>query len=184
MKSRPNRARRPLERRRGFAALGAACVAVFVAFSFTGCPGELENPERFGPAVCPAPMDVPAVIFARSCTDALCHSDTDPVADLDLMSADVLTRLVDVPSSQCSGWLRIDSADPGESLLLHKLENAFPSCGSHMPLDGKLSRVELACIRDWVFAAVGKGDGGLPDATAPDAEDAADDNPTSGEASD
>jgi hypothetical protein len=183
MKSRPSRGRRPRERRRGIAALGAACVASLVAFAVTGCPGELENPERFGPAVCPAPMDVPAVIFARSCTDQLCHGDLDPVASLDLKSPDVLARLVDVPSSQCNGWLRIDSADPDESLLLNKLENAFPECGDHMPLGGKLTRVELACIRDWVFTVVGKGDGGLADGAAPDADEAASDSAGVSEAS-
>src|SRR5215208_5897142 len=68
-------------------------VATLAAFAFVGCPGELENPERFGPATCPAPIDVPTEIFVPSCTDVLCHGSVEPAAGLDLLSDNVLERL-------------------------------------------------------------------------------------------
>ena len=113
---------------------------------------------------CPAPIDVPSVIFARSCSDAICHGTSDePAGDLDLQADNVLERLIDVPSSQCDEWLRIDSAQPEQSLLLHKLETAFPLCGEQMPVGDELARTEIACIRDWIFRVVGKDDAGAPD---------------------
>jgi hypothetical protein len=153
----------------------AVCLlAPCLGFTFVGCPGELENPERFGPATCPAPLDVPTAIFLRSCADRLCHDSTEPAAELDLSGSDVLDQLIDVPSSQCADWLRIDSELPEESLLLEKLEETFPSCGDRMPLGERLPATELACVRDWVFSVVGKGDaGGLPDAS----DDASTDGP-------
>jgi hypothetical protein len=158
------------ERRRVLTAprLVAGFFALLFGVSLAGCPGDLENPERFSDtgAACRTPIDVPSVIFTRSCTSELCHGSTDePAGGLDLEADNVLDRLIDVPSSQqgCEEWLRIDSEQPEQSLLLHKLENAFPECGEQMPVGDELPRGELACIRDWIFRIVGKDDAGAPD---------------------
>jgi hypothetical protein len=181
---------RASQRRRRSAAprLGLGVLAMVAAFAFAGCPGDLADPERFGPATCRTPIDVPSEIFVPSCGSALCHGGDEPAADLDLVAGDVLNRLIDVPSAQCADWVLIDRLNPDESLLLHKLEERFPDCGDKMPLAGSLSREQIACVRDWVFSAVGLGDGGLLEAGAGDADaanpdDAAGDGADSGEAS-
>lgn len=113
------------------------------------CAGELEDPERFTGAVgggC-EPGDEPAFL-AETCGVAFCHAAENPAGELDLASPGVAARLVDVAST-CDGTPLVDSADPGASLLLDKLE-AQPSCGDPMPPGRPLSAADRSCIDQWV----------------------------------
>jgi hypothetical protein len=120
-----------------------------------GCAGELENPERF--ANCP-PGFVEQ-LFQTRCA-GMCHDADTPEAGLDLVSADVQARLIDVPSGTpfCEGRVMIDStapADPNVHLIIDKLQET-PSCGSRMPFGAEaLTTAEIECVRRWVDETLG-----------------------------
>jgi len=128
------------------------CTVVIVTASiiFLGCPGELEHPERFldggNTQSCP---DIPHELFVKRCAGSICHEGATPAAGLDLISANVESRLVDIPGRDCPGLL-VDPVLPEASLLYQKLL-PLPSCGSPMPV-GKpaLDGFELECVREWI----------------------------------
>lgn len=130
--------------------LAAGLVMLGAAFCFLGCPGELENPERFLdggiPQSCP---DITGDLFVHRCAGSICHEGKEAAAGLDLVSPDVESRLVDVKGRDCPGLL-VDPVLPETSLLYQKLLPT-PDCGSPMPI-GKpaLSGFELECMREWI----------------------------------
>ena len=81
-------------------------VVGFGAATFLGCPGELENPERFldggVPVTCP---DIYNDIFVKRCAGSICHEGANAAAGLDLVAPNVESRLVDVPGRDCPGLL-------------------------------------------------------------------------------
>lgn len=140
----------------------------FVVFT-AACAGELNDPERFtgggtadaGPgAVADADPsapdadsvaacgDVHADIIVPRCAGGACHDDVGPSAGLDLLSADLGTRLIDVASG-CNGLPLIDSADRPASYLINKL-GATPTCGGSMPPGPLLPPADVACVIEWV----------------------------------
>jgi hypothetical protein len=124
-----------------------------------GCPGELQNPERFeGVPACRGNIDVPR-LFEEKCGSSVCHggTSTDPAGGLDLTSPGVARRLVGVPAQGCGGLYRVDPHDPDNSFLLGKLIEPPAGCGDRMPLVGVLSVAELACVRSWVHS-IASGD--------------------------
>ena len=128
--------------------------ALVVTVLLAGCAGELEDPERF--ASCP-PGFVEQ-LFETRCA-GMCHDADTPEAGLDLVSAGVQARLIDVPSGTpfCEGRLMIDSTatEPDVHLLIDKLQET-PSCGSRMPFGAEaLTTSEIECVRRWVDEALG-----------------------------
>jgi hypothetical protein len=133
-----------------------------------GCAGDLHNPERFdflldaGPKPKPsgdaasssaAPMCA-TDLFKAKCNSIACHGAGAP--QVDLISADVASRLIGQPSSDtgmCSGRTLV-SSDGSASLLIDKLADA-PPCGQKMPLVGVLTATERSCLTDWVAALGG-----------------------------
>lgn len=114
-----------------------------------GCPGRLEERERF--ASCPPGM-VENELLAAKCGAGACHDAEDPEANLDLVSPGVRSRLLDVPSDTCAQRILIDSTDPELSFLLEKLYPQ-PECGSQMPHSSPpLSVEEVECVRRWVLS--------------------------------
>jgi hypothetical protein len=133
-------------------ALVVASSIPLVALGLAGCPGSLEDPERFALADGSACLDVPTTLLGAKCaTGAGCHVAEAPGGDLDLVSPGLAARLVDVPaSSTCGGTLLVDSSDPEASLLYQKVLDSAP-CGSRMPLGGApLVDVERACLLEWI----------------------------------
>ena len=135
-----------------------------------GCPGSLEDPERFGLGdpppgdgggggggggdACGAAEVQP--IFAAKCAGAGCHSAASAAAGLDLESEGIGPRLLD-GATGCNDLLMINSADPGASYLTEKLYDS-PTCGSKMPLiGGALDDTELDCVESWVQAVASAG---------------------------
>jgi len=140
-----------------------------VALSFlTGCPGKLEDKERFlvdagnldepdtgmpseagvGMGAC---GDVPTRIFVPTCGGTGCHSATAPQQSLDLASPGVAARVVGVAAQVCSGTLA-DPANPAGSLIYTKLAPT-QSCGAPMPLARPpLSDTDAACVLAWIAA--------------------------------
>jgi hypothetical protein len=105
-------------------------------------------------------------IFNKSCAVSFCHSNDDKAGGLDLASADVGSRLIDVApnNADCTDGKLIDSSSYKDSFLLDKLENTKPACGDRMPYGGEpLSSTDLACVESWVQGLV-SGGSGSPDA--------------------
>ncbi len=104
----------------------------------------------------------------NGCTNAGCHG-ARPEAGLDLLSAGVEQRLVGVPSTgeACGGDPLVNPEDPGNSLLLRKIDPARFSlggetCGGIMPLNSMgVGGEDLQCFEKWVLA--------MGEATEPDA---------------
>lgn len=125
---------------------------------FLGCPGKLENPERFVdenfPQSCP---DIPQQLFVMRCAGSICHEGAEPAAGLDLIAPNVEARLVDVQGRDCPGLL-VDPVLPETSLLYQKLL-PLPDCGSPMPI-GKpaLTGFELECVREWIATRTPTGE--------------------------
>jgi hypothetical protein len=122
--------------------------ALFVPLA--GCAGGIEDPARFPPPECPIrAFDARDDLLAARCAGAECHVGEAPAAGLDLVSAGVAERLLDVPSS-CGGAPLVDTSSPGASVLLDRVR-AVPQCGAPMPLGGPpLDAVERACLEAWV----------------------------------
>lgn len=135
------------------------------AFIFiSGCPGTLQDPDAFfGSAVCEG-TDVEE-LFQGSCGGAGCHGATDPAADLDLVSPNVESRLVNVSSIAvgCEDRELVMPGDAEASYLLAKVDGDVDICGSRMPFGRTLDPRDIDCIRLWVEdLSDGPGDGGTP----------------------
>lgn len=117
------------------------------AIALAGCPGSLEDPDRFAEqfGTCP---DTPALI-AKSCASANCHAAENPSAGLDLASDDVIGRLSGQKAAGSAGLL-VDPSAPAESVLYTKVTDA-PPFGSRMPLGGNpLDDAQVDCILSWI----------------------------------
>lgn len=151
----------------------AAALFLTLASALSACPGTIEDTSKFQ-GRCREPIDVQSAIFVPRCGDSICHDAQSPAADLDLISPNLDRRLVGVRSSQCAERLRIDRADPEQSLLLEKLERDDQECGDRMPVDGDpLSRDLIACVREWVETVAAQS---VSDAAAPAPDSGGGDN--------
>ncbi len=151
-------------------ASGVALSALLLA----GCPGTLDDKERFlvdagsagnaeaapaveagaeagaGPDTGPC-GNVETRIFVPSCGGTGCHGATGPQQDLDLVSPGIAARVVGVPGTGCISTLA-DPANPEASLIYQKL-SPTPPCGSPMPLARPaLSDEDVACVLAWIAA--------------------------------
>lgn len=146
--------------------LAFALLPLGLAALASGCPGELEDPDRFidGGFTCP---DVPNELFKNSCGGAkICHEGAEPAAGLDLVSPGVEERLIDKKGRDCPGIL-VDPVLPESSLIYTKLSPST-SCGSPMPLGRPaFTAAELECVRNWIAKQT-------PTAPAEDAGDSMD----------
>lgn len=134
-----------------------------------GCPGKLQNPERF-PATplpeCAGNIDVVADIFQRRCGTDSCHQGAEPASALNLVDGDPFANLLEVPSTECEDRLRVDPENVIESFLLDKLrgpEYIPPGCGDPMPFLSRLNGNEIACVERWIIEnLMERSDGGVP----------------------
>jgi hypothetical protein len=157
-------------------------VLAVAGFCAVGCPGKLDNPGDFSNPLGDGggsggsggssgvrcnidPSQVPAQIFQPSCATSACHDASNPAGELDMVSPDLTSRLIDVPSSQCPQYNRIDRAAPESSLLIDKLVKAVPVCGDRMPFGGTLPPDQIQCVRDWINLVLGGSGDASTDAT-------------------
>ncbi len=145
------------------ALLSSVVLLFLAALALPGCPGELEDPDRFT-AVC----DPPNTFFRKTCGSTSCHGGDDPEANLDLREADVAQRLIDVPAHcaepdpndpeacVCPDRLLIDSQNPDASYLLEKVSQEVPECDDRMPLlTSNLRSRDIECLRSWILEVTG-----------------------------
>jgi hypothetical protein len=83
------------------------------------------------------------------CQGAACHNNVFPP---ELHTAGVATRLKDVAATLCTGQLYIDSANPANSFILNKVQQAMPTCGGQMPYmpNPALTAEKMECLVEWV----------------------------------
>jgi hypothetical protein len=114
-----------------------------------GCTGQITPVD---PAwSCPSTTEaLQTQILQPSCGTTGCHGSSAPAMGLDLVSAGLESRLVDVSSNGC-GQILVTPGDPGSSYLVQKLTQSAPTCGDPMPLGGqRLPQQQLSCIDAWI----------------------------------
>ena len=119
--------------------------------ALVGCPGTLEDPERFDntPDALASSLDstqvttcdAPAILKAKC---ASCHSGATPIGSLSLAQPDALRGV----AAKGGGGLLIDPAAPDKSVIYLKLLAPAPF-GSVMPLNAPLSAKDIECVRSW-----------------------------------
>jgi len=121
----------------------------------TGCPGTLEDPERFeveaGVAAatvsdsgCP---DIPSTL-SKACAGAGCHSTANKSQGLDVQSPGVASRLVCAAAT--GGGFLVDPSAPAQSVLYTKLSSS-PPFGARMPSGAPpFDDATRACILTWI----------------------------------
>jgi hypothetical protein len=110
-----------------------------------GCPGRLEDPERF---MCNAETD----IFEVTCAQAACHDAMSMMNGLDLQSPGIAMRIKNGTSS--SACMSV----PLTTLIPKKL-TATPPCGSQMPVGAPLTADQVSCVDEYIAKLL---DGGSP----------------------
>ena len=97
--------------------------------------------------------DIQAAVFTPTCAVAGCHTGGGAAlpASMNLTSADLsLANLVNIPSEQAPGLVRVIPGDPDNSYLVQKLEGTA-GFGGQMPLGGApLDPALIADIRQWI----------------------------------
>jgi hypothetical protein len=139
--------------------------AIVFAFAVSGCPGSLDDPDRFFPCggegepVCTTSTStVPPLdeVFRPRCGLVGCHGGALPQSDLDLASIGIETRLVGRTSSTsaCIGRTYVVAGAPEQSLIWQKITQNPPPCGtSVMPPTAPLSASEQDLVRAWIEGA-------------------------------
>ena len=130
----------------------------------TGCPGSLDDPERFLQASCGGPGQptctstngpmlepIQTDVLIPRCGFSGCHVQPNAQGDLDLASGGLRARVQSMTSSTalCRGQKMVVTGDPDASLLYNKLSGT-PRCGVIMPLTGGIPQSEKDRIRLWI----------------------------------
>jgi hypothetical protein len=158
---------------------------VSAALGLAACPGRIDDPSAFlgvagDSSVVSCTIGVSAVeaqIIRPRCATAGCHERSMPAGRLDLESANLGARLVNVRASGCMGQVLVSPTSPGQSYFIEKL-NASPRCGDRMPLGSPaLTPSEVVCVRLWAETLVSDAGAPMdatPDAVSPDVADVRD----------
>ena len=87
-------------------------------------------------------------VFTPICTN--CHAGAGAPQGLRLEEGMSRAMLVNVPSVEVPGTLRVDPGNPDDSYLIHKIEGTA-AVGGRMPLGGQaLSQDTIDAIRQWI----------------------------------
>jgi hypothetical protein len=156
--------------------------AVFAAFALTsgaallaGCPGTLDDKEKFTTTGMTGECPEINAYLKTNCGGAGCHGPTMSASNLDLESPGIEERIADKPGL-CAGLLA-NTSDPESSLLYTKLLSP-PGCNSQMPfLREPLPSNDVLCILMWLdtIAPGTPVDAGMQDAQDDGPDDAATD---------
>jgi hypothetical protein len=96
---------------------------------------------------------IQTAIFDVSCTNR-CHGDTPPDANMSLRPGEAHASLVNVASTQFSGWTRVVPGNPGASMLMVQIGGEpGPELEGLMPWgQPKLCDPMIDAIRRWIAA--------------------------------
>ncbi|MGB5267768.1 MAG: hypothetical protein WBN30_14330 [Polyangiales bacterium] len=141
----------------------ASVVFVLVAALWgAGCVGSLADPDAFidGGTITKDAQTV----FDESCATAGCHDDLTTAANLNLKSAGVESRVLNVNATGigCEARILVVAGDPSGSYLFDKILGTIGICGSRMPLLSILPESDVEVIREWIIDLGGSGQG-MPD---------------------
>lgn len=141
----------------------ASVVFVLVAALWgAGCVGSLADPDAFidGGTITKDAQTV----FDESCATAGCHDDLTTAANLNLKSAGVESRVLNVNATGigCEARILVVAGDPSGSYLFDKILGTIGICGSRMPLLSILPDSDVEVIREWIIDLGGSGQG-MPD---------------------
>ncbi|MCA9620508.1 MAG: hypothetical protein KC731_15910 [Myxococcales bacterium] len=129
-----------------------AVLACAGASLVAGCPGKLENPERFaggaGPGECP---DIEE-LFVESCGNSGCHDAATASAGLDLVSAGVASRLTNqlATGAGCGSAPLADPDNPTDSVVYNVLTDDFCSTNQMPWLAEPLTADVLKCVEEYI----------------------------------
>lgn len=125
--------------------LGGAAVLVT-----SGCPGTLENPERFdagtGPTGCP---DIATVLIPQRCSISGCHNTMTAAGELDMEAPNLAERVVDVEAAGCDGLL-VDSENLEESVMYKVVVQDGTTCLPMPQVGAALTADEAQCFLDFL----------------------------------
>jgi hypothetical protein len=99
---------------------------------------------------------IQTAVFSPICS--VCHNGSQPAGgalpgSMDLRNGNSFASLVNVPSQEKPGLLRIKPGDPANSYLVHKIVGAPDIVGSRMPLGGPfLDPATIDRIDAWIAA--------------------------------
>ncbi|MGF1509112.1 MAG: hypothetical protein ACFB9M_06370 [Myxococcota bacterium] len=115
-----------------------------------GVTPDLGQPDAGGAMdPCPQFVDIGQELITPECGTAACHDADNPQANLDLVSAGVAQRVVDV-TDRSGNCVLVDSSDPDSSLMLSILTSS-PPCSIQMPFLGTpFTADQTACVAAWV----------------------------------
>ena len=148
----------------------ATASMITAGLTLGGCPGSLENPERFtgggGPGGNGACPDIEAELFPQKCTDGTnCHTADFEAAGLDLETPGIGDRIVSAPATAagCMGMPMADPNDPTGSIIYNVLTDDSCSSFGQMPFGADpLSQAEIDCVEQWITTL----EGGNPTTTS------------------
>lgn len=147
--------------------LGTLVATAATAMVCTGCPGTLDNPERFisdaGDALAPPLPTVDAApatpncdtaiptMFTTDCATAGCHAGATASngLDLTLAASDIRTKLRNKAAVGDPTVLLIDPTHPDKSALYTKTGDP-PPFGGPMPPTFELDAPTRACLLTWI----------------------------------
>jgi hypothetical protein len=132
----------------------AATLSIDVPIDYASCPIDPDAPD---PSAGGTWASVRALMGSR-CATAPCHSGTQKAGALDLSpdGATFLANVINVPSAQRPGVLRVAPGQPAASYLLCKMD---PACEARapmtelMPVTGEpLTKGEIDSVSKWISA--------------------------------
>jgi hypothetical protein len=159
---------------------GVGALGFGALFVLAGCPGNLDNPQRFETSSAAGmsstagtsstdPNVLPMCVAALfkdpngACAGLGCHSaGPNAAGGLDLTSPGVVSRLLNQPATHadvpdaggvsCPSVKLIDSSNPQASWMLTKVQSNYSvPCGAEMPLGGgALASSDQNCLAMWV----------------------------------
>lgn len=93
-------------------------------------------------------------IFTANCAFAGCHAGTSPQEGMNLSGGLAYQNIVNVPSNERAGMMRVTPSQPDSSYLVHKVQGTqgtVGGSGGQMPLGGTpLSTQQVSLIRAWI----------------------------------
>ena len=142
--------------------LASVAFVLVTASGSASCVGSLADPDAFidGGTITKDAQTV----FGESCATAGCHDDVTTAANLNLKSAGVESRVLNVNATGigCEARILVVAGDPSGSYLFDKILGTIGICGSRMPLLSILPDSDVEVIREWIIDLGGSGQG-MPD---------------------